>query len=380
MKNLSINKQFLFVIVYVSFCSSLLAQETYNNKVFKELYIKKAMKKAVSWQLENPKYKLNEWTNATFYAGVFAAYETTGSRKIYKDLIEMGNTTKWNPGPRLFHADDYAICQTYIDIYRLTKEKKMINPTIAKVDSFMKFSYIPPSSQQKIKKDDKTVWWWCDALFMMPSVLVKLGATLKDNKYLELNDKLFKDTYNLLYDKEEHLYSRDLRFKWGVEGIVPEKEANGKKIFWARGNGWAMGGLVRILKELPENYQNHDFYVHNYQEMAARVALLQREDGLWRASLLDPDSYPGGEGSGSGFYCYALAWGINSGLLDKVVYLPVVEKAWIALTSLQHRNGMIGWVQPVGADPRKNFSSESWEVYGAGAFLLAGSEVIKLKR
>jgi hypothetical protein len=37
-------------------------------------------------------------------------------------------------------------------------------------------------------------------------------------------------------------------------------------------------------------------------------------------------------------------------------------------------------VQPIGADPRKNFSSESWEVYGTGAYLLAGSEVIKLER
>lgn len=29
--------------------------------------------------------------------------------------------------------------------------------------------------------------------------------------------------------------------------------------------------------------------------------------------------------------------------------------------------------------PRKNFDAESWESYGDGAYLLAGSEVIKLK-
>ena len=37
-----------------------------------------------------------------------------------------------------------------------------------------------------------------------------------------------------------------------------------------------------------------------------------------------------------------------------------------------------GWTQPIGSDPRRNFDADSWEVYGAGAFLLAGSEVTKL--
>jgi rhamnogalacturonyl hydrolase YesR len=96
--------------------------------------------------------------------------------------------------------------------------------------------------------------------------------------------------------------------------------------------------------------------------------------------LLDPESYPGGEASGSGFYTYALAWGINNDILDKTQYLPVVEKAWVGMNSLIQPDGHVGWCQPIGADPKKNFSAESWEVYGTGAFLLAGSEIIKLER
>jgi unsaturated rhamnogalacturonyl hydrolase len=129
---------------------------------------------------------------------------------------------------------------------------------------------------------------------------------------------------------------------------------------------------------LPADYANRSFYEKQFREMAARIAPLQQADGLWRASLLDPEAYPGGEASGSGFYCYALAWGINNGLLDKQTYLPVVKKAWIGLNSLIQPDGRVGWCQPIGADPKKNFSAESWEVYGTGAFLLAGSEVIKL--
>jgi rhamnogalacturonyl hydrolase YesR len=113
--------------------------------------------------------------------------------------------------------------------------------------------------------------------------------------------------------------------------------------------------------------------------MMVKIASIQQADGLWRTSLLDPDSYPGGEVSGSSFFCYALAWGINHGLLDKATFLPTVKKAWIGLNDCVFEDGRLGWVQPIGDNPMKNFSKDSWEVYGTGAFLLAGSEVIKLK-
>jgi rhamnogalacturonyl hydrolase YesR len=139
-----------------------------------------------------------------------------------------------------------------------------------------------------------------------------------------------------------------------------------------------MGGLVRILEELPSDYPNRSFYIQLYQEMADKILSLQQADGLWRSSLLDPDSYPGGEGSGTGFYCYALAWGINHRILNRAKYEPAVRKAWQGLNTLVSPEGRVGWVQPIGADPRRNFNAESFEVYGAGAFLLAASEVIKL--
>ena len=141
-----------------------------------------------------------------------------------------------------------------------------------------------------------------------------------------------------------------------------------------------MGGLVKYLQEMPKNYAGRYFYLSLYKEMANRLLSLQQTDGLWRTSLLDPDSYPGGEGSGSGFNCYALAWGVNQKILDKKIFLPAVKKAWEGLNTLLNEDGRVGWVQPIGGDPRRNFTAESWEAYGSGAFLLAGSEVIKLKK
>jgi rhamnogalacturonyl hydrolase YesR len=201
---------------------------------------------------------------------------------------------------------------------------------------------------------------------------------LKDPAYFQLNDELFQQTYDRLYNQQERLFARDASYLWNEKG-EGKREANGKQIFWSRGNGWVAAGLVRMLKELPNDYPKRGVYLTIYKQMMERVVSLQQEDGLWRASLLDPESFPGGEGSGSGFYCYALAWGINNRILDRNKYLPAVKRAWVGLNTLVSSEGRVGWVQPIGADPRKNFSTESWEVYGAGAFLLAGSEVIKIK-
>jgi hypothetical protein len=40
-------------------------------------------------------------------------------------------------------------------------------------------------------------------------------------------------------------------------------------------------------------------------------------------------------------------------------------------------NGMLEWVQPIGADPRKVRAADT-DVYGVGAFLLAGEQVLQM--
>ncbi len=340
--------------------------------IFAPTYIKESMIKVCDWQMKNPNHKETDWTNAAFFAGVFAAYQTTQSARILDSLMAVGERNHWLPNSRFDHADDIAISQTYIDLYRLKKEQRMIQPTI---DTVLKMRKL---TGNEVKKHGLT-WWWCDALFMAPPTLAKLAVTLKDPSYFVQNDSLFRQCYELLYNKEEHLFARDTGYLINTNG-EGKRESNGKKVFWSRGNGWVMGGLVRLLKEIPKNHPSRGFYLGIYKEMAAKLISLQQADGLWRSSLLDPEAYPGGEGSGSGFDCYALAWGINQGILNKKEYLPAVLKVWTGLNTLVTPLGKVGWVQPIGADPRRNFNAESWEVYGAGAYLLAGSEVIKLKR
>lgn len=362
-------KQIIFLALISLLCA--LNSQAQNGDIFQKKNIKAKMLKVTDWQLKNPNHELTDWTNGAFYAGVFAAFETIKSKEIFAALMEMGEKNNWQIGRRFDHADDIAISQTYIDLYRLKKDRKMIQPTI---DAIRK---IQTEKSNEVEKHG-IIWWWCDALFMAPPTFAKLGKTLDDKSYFELNDKFFAETYNLLYNTEEHLFARDASYLINEKG-EGKREANGKKVFWSRGNGWVAGGLVRLLKELPKDYPKKVFYENIYKEMMEKIVSIQQADGLWRSSLLDPESYPGGEASGSGFYIYALAWGINNKILDRRKYLPAVKKAWTGLNTLVTAEGKVGWTQPIGADPRRNFNAESWEVYGAGAFLLAGSEIAKIK-
>ncbi len=358
---------FLLMTIMLCFASLLVNAQKPSDKV-----IKKSMLKAFQWQQQNPKHDLTDWTNGAYYIGVTKAYQETGNKAYLKGLKEMAAKTEWKTGERWFHADDIAICQSYLYMNDDKVEEADLAPTVAVLDRVMTENY-------QWKEDIQPIyWWWCDALFMGPPVFVHYGVMNNQMNYLEASDKLYKECYDLLFDKEEHLFARDMRYLWEGDKEYM-REANDKKIFWSRGNGWVIGGLALILQKMPQDYPNRPFYVDLYKKMAAKLKSLQPEDGLWRSSLLDPDAYPHGEVSGTGFDTYAMLWGINNGLLDKSEYIPVVMKSFKALMSCQKPNGMIGWVQPIGADPKRNFSADSWEVYGTGAYLLAASEMLKLQ-
>ena len=362
MKKVSI---FVFAVYFIGITVQLFAQKPSNKA------IKKSMIKAYKWQQENPKHNLNDWTNGAYYIGITKAYQATGNKAYAKGLKAMAESLDWMPGKRWYHADDITICQSYIYMKEDEVDGANLQPTVDVLNRVMTEKY-------DWKSDIKPIyWWWCDALFMGPPVFVHYGVLSGEEKYLKANDKLYKECYDLLFDKEEHLFARDMKYQWkGDKEFL--KEANGQKIFWSRGNGWVIGGLALLLQKMPLDYENRGFYEELFKTMAAKLKSIQPDDGMWRSSLLDPDAYPHGEVSGTGFDTFAFLWGINNGILDRDEYLPAAEKALKGLMACQQKDGKMGWVQPIGADPKRNFSADSWEVYGTGAYLLAASEMLKI--
>ena len=330
------------------------------------------MQRVADWQLANPsKHKATDWTQGAGDAGLMALAGISGDVKYRNAMLEKGATNDWKLGLRKFHADDHAVGQAYCELYYLYRDPKMLAPLRAAFDNILNHPSDAPSLDFALPKHkSQELWSWCDSLFMAPPAWVRLYAATGDERYLNFAVKEWWRTSDYLYDNAEHLYFRDSSY-------FKKTEANGKKVFWGRGNGWVMGGLVRTLQYLPVNHPDRPRFEKQFKEMSAKILTCQQADGLWRASLLDPDSYPLKETSGSGFYTYALAWGVNQGLLDSSKYKPAVSKAWAALVACVDADGKLTHVQPIGADPKK-FDEGATEVYGVGAFLLAGSEVYKM--
>lgn len=344
--------------------------------------IEQSMLRALAWQEANPIFAKapTDWTNGAYYTGVVRAHKSTRNQAFLDALTGMANRNNWQPYERFYHADDMAICYSYLylNAYGAYTMNRNVARTIPTDSIIAQHLYKPHEWRVGIPdKDQRILWWWCDALFMAPPVLTVYAKQKKDLAYLDQMHKYYMQTYDLLYNKDNKLFARDVRFLWAGKD-TDRKEANGKHIFWSRGNGWVLGGLALLLEDMPKNYKNRPFYEKLFKDMAARIKDLQPADGLWRTSLLAPESFLHGEVSGSGFFTFGLAWGINNGLLDKATYQPAVLKAWDALTQCQQETGKIGWVQNIGFDP-KPADKDSWQNFGTGAYLLAGSELLKMK-
>jgi unsaturated rhamnogalacturonyl hydrolase len=322
----------------------------------------KAMQKVADWQLTRSQpYFDRIWTWSILYSGFMAASDSLGDAK-YRDAMEaMGKKFDWQLRSPLPDADDQSVGQTYLELYLLKKDADMITPTRGELEALL------PEPHVSKKPGKSMTWWWCDALFMAPPVWSRMYAATGDRKYLRYLDEEWAKTSDLLYDKKEHLYARDADY-------LTKTEANGKRMFWARGNGWVMGGLARTIEYLPKDDPARARYVVQLQEMAARVASLQGPDGLWRSGLLDPENYDLPEVSGSALFTYGLAWGVNHGVLDAKVYRPVIERAWAGMLKHVYADGRLGCIQQTGAEPAP-FKPASSYTYGVGAFLLAGSEI-----
>jgi unsaturated rhamnogalacturonyl hydrolase len=339
--------------------------------------IKVVLKAVADWQVRTPLvHDPADWTNGALYAGMVEWAKIAGNDSYFEWLKGISEKNNWthmtreNPLGR-YIADDYCVGQTYIELYRKYKDRKMIEPMRKYFDQILK----DPATGD-LKFEDTGDYWatqrwsWCDALFMGPTVWAKMANVTGSKKYLDFMYKEYKATTDYLYDKEEHLYFRDSNY-------FTKKEANGEKIFWGRGNGWVFAGLPVIIRELPVNYIHKEYFVTIFKEMAEKLLSLQSANGFWHASLLDPGSYPSPEMSATAFFVFGMAWGVNNGYLDRETYLPAIKKGWKSMVTSVWPDGKVGYIQPIGADPKK-VTREMTEVYGVGGFLMAGTEITRL--
>ncbi|WP_429599410.1 glycoside hydrolase family 88/105 protein [Sphingomonas zeicaulis] len=310
------------------------------------------------------------WEQGAFLIGLATFADASGAPRYRQMILERGAANDWTLGDRLYHADDHMIGQTYF----WTRSHGMGDAAIA--DMRARFDRIlanPSRVDLKFERDAPRCvdrWCWCDALFMAPAAWLEMSRVTGDRRYRDFAMKEFWAATAYLFDESESLYFRDSSF-------FAERNAAGRKLFWSRGNGWVFAGLTRMIPLLDERDPDRAKLVALYKKMAGRLQGLQKLDGYWSPSLLDDPGASVAESSGTAFYVYGLAWGVNHGLLDRAAYEPNIRRGWAALVRSVHPNGRLGWVQSISDRPAAVTYDDTHD-YGVGGFLLASSELLKL--
>lgn len=330
------------------------------------------------WQSNNAPEVRAFWDNAAYHTGNMEAYFLTGNDAYREYSEKWAEHNQWKGAKSNDRAnwkysygesDDYVlfgdwqICfQTYADLYNILPDDKRIR----RAREVMEYEMSTPKHDY---------WWWADGLYMVMPVMTKLHKITGNKQYL---DKLYEYiTYSdsIMFDPEENLYYRDGKY------VYPKhKSANGKKDFWARGDGWVLAGLAKVLKDLPAEYEHRKFFEDRYRNMADAVVNSQRPEGYWSRSMLDEEHAPRYETSGTAFFTYGLLWGINNGYLNDPKYLDAAQKGWNYLKNVAlQKDGRVGYVQPIGekAIPGQVVDSKSTANFGVGAFLLAACEYVR---
>lgn len=315
----------------------------------------------------------NIWTRGVYYEGLIALYEIYPKEAYYKYALDWSNFHKWGfrNGNTTRNADDYCAAQTYIDLYNLEPHSEYLRNTKSCLDMMLNTP----------QNDD---WWWIDALQMGMPVFAKLGVLYNDDSYYQKMYDIYMYTRNEhgengLFNPEDGLWWRDADFD------PPYTEPNGEDCYWSRGNGWVVAALVKVLDIMPKDAIGYKEYLKMYKTMMKALVPIQREDGFWNVSLHDPTHFGGKETTGTSLFIYGMAWGINNGILKEDTYLPVITKAWNAIEKESiHEDGFLGFVQGTGKEPKDGqpvtySSMPDFEDYGLGCFLLAASEIYRLK-
>ena len=332
------------------------------------------------WQQNHSPQVRSFWDEAAYHTGNMEAYRLLGNARwlAYSDAWARHNlwqgarekdASKWKyktygEGHDYVLFGDWQICfQTYLDIYELQPDDYKIARVLEVMDT-------------EVRSKECDFWWWADALYMVMPVFSKLYKATGDVKYLDKLTDNFRWADALMYDSLEQLYYRDAKYIWPKVTTA----CGGGKSFWARGDGWVLAGLAKVLADMPRDYKNRPFFEQRFRELAAGVARVQRPDGFWSRSMLCEADSPGPETSGTAFFTYGMLWGVNNGLLDRSTYEPVIDKAWhyLTTTALQP-DGSVGYVQPIGEkpDPTKTVNARSQANFGVGAFLLAACEHLR---
>lgn len=194
---------------------------------------------------------------------------------------------------------------------------------------------------------------WVDSFYMAPPFLSAAGYHAEAVKQIE-------GYRNLLFDTEKKLFSH-----------IWDDSLNdfARKAFWGVGNGWALAGITRVIRTLPDTMAEERKTLIGYiRESIEGCMPYMRADGLFHDVVDNPSTFI--ETNFSQMLSYTLYRGMAGGWLD-LTYLKYAEKLRQAANDKVDKYGL---VQGVCASP--HFDRPGTAPEGQAFFLLMEAAAI----
>ena len=295
-----------------------------------------------------------------FKDSVLTSTATPPVRTEYASLFRMGNLD--NCGAMAAGLSDvYALdgrkdYRAYLDRtgdYILNKQMRLADGTLCR----------PDPRQGTI---------WADDLYMSVPFLARMGKTTGDNKYFDDAIKQVVNFTRYLYDPQTGLFFHCYYNTIGQNGVA----------HWGRANGWVAVAQTELLNNLPANHPRRKELINLLLKDIIGFSRWQDQTGLWHQVLDRYDSYL--ETSVTAMYVYAIARAVNEGWIEKG-YINVARVGWAALANKITPDGQMPDVC-VGTGIEEdikfyyNRPIQLNDTHGLGAFLLAGTEMLRYEK
>jgi rhamnogalacturonyl hydrolase YesR len=287
-------------------------------------------------------------------------------------LADLAREDKWKEKPRrdmqvFLSAEKPAIAPPYL---LTTLAGHLALSDLAEIDGNKDAAALAQKAADFIlgDKPDEIVKFgrgWTDDMFMASTLLSRVAARSKDERYARAVGRLLT-TY------ADKLQRPDGLFVHAVDG--PHA--------WGRGNGFALLGLTEALTFLPENWSDRPRVLESYRKHVRALTPHQSDDGSWRQVVDEPNSYR--ELTVTAITVAAMARGVRRGWLGKDM-VPVIDRGWQAVRARVNADGTLKDVcSGTGAGPTKEYYLNRPVVNGAddrgGAMaLLAAIEMEELR-
>ena len=167
-------------------------------------------------------------------------------------------------------------------------------------------------------------------------------------------------------------YARTLQTDGGLLHHGFERDAGRNGQLWARGNGWALMGLVDTLAVLPRAHPAWDELQQRAQALVDALASAQDTSGLWHTVVDDPATYL--ESTLAAMVAYALREAFDHAVLNPARHGEVERRARAAMHGQAGADGVLALVSdatPVGQ--HSTYATRPFGVFpwGQGPLLLA---------